>query len=174
MNKNFTVSNIITISRLVLLPFIVIFLLNEMRLGAFILMVLALISDVIDGYFARILHQETELGRLLDPLCDKLSLLVILITLLLINAIPLWAVVIIIMRDILIIVGSFVLFKRRSVIYKSNIFGKITGFLFGAMILAFTLNLSKWGMFFLYFSIPAMTGAFITYLVRFLKAIRAA
>ncbi len=172
MNKNFTVSNIITVCRLILLPFIVLSLLNERRVVAFILMVIALISDVIDGYFARLFHQETELGRLLDPLCDKISLLVILITLLLMNALPLWAVIIIIIRDILIVSGSFILFRRSTVIYKSNIFGKVTGFFFGAMILAFTLNLSKWGMLFLYLSIPAMTGAFITYLLRFLKAIQ--
>uniref|UniRef100_A0A7C4XAU8 CDP-alcohol phosphatidyltransferase family protein n=1 Tax=candidate division WOR-3 bacterium TaxID=2052148 RepID=A0A7C4XAU8_UNCW3 len=171
MERKFTIANIITISRLVFLPFIILFLIKNKRIEAFIFMVIALFSDAIDGYLARKFHQETELGKLLDPLCDKISLLVILITLLLINAIPAWAVIVIIIRDILIILGSFILFRRRAVIYKSNILGKATGFLFGAMILAFTLKYSHLGMIFLYISIPVMFGAFVTYLRRYIVTI---
>ncbi len=172
MTKKFTIANCITISRLFLLPFIVYFLINEKRTIAFIFMLIALISDVIDGYFARHFRQESELGKLLDPLCDKLSLVVILITLLILNAIPFWAVLIIALRDILILIGSFILFRRKSIIYKSNLLGKITGFLFGVMILAFTLNYKKFGLIFLYIAIPIMLGAFATYLHRYITTLR--
>ncbi|MGB9720717.1 MAG: CDP-alcohol phosphatidyltransferase family protein [bacterium] len=172
MNKKFTVSNMITIIRFLLLPCIVYFLIKRERIIAFVIMLISLFSDVTDGYIARKFHQETELGKLLDPLCDKISLVVILGTLLLINSIPIWAVLIIVLRDILILVGSYILFKKKSMLYKSNVLGKVTGFLFGAMILAFVLNLQKIGMITLYISIPFMVGAFITYCQRFIYALR--
>lgn len=168
MVKKFTLSNLITLFRLVLLPFIIFFLIKRERFIAFIIMLGAFFSDVVDGYIARKFHQETELGKLLDPLCDKISLVVILITLLMINSIPLWAVLIIALRDILIILGSYVLFKKKRLVYKANFFGKLTGFLFGAMVLTFTLNLQGLGMILLYISIPVMTIAFISYLHRYI------
>ncbi len=172
VDKKFTISNAITLFRFLLLPFIIYFLVKKERIIAFIIMLIALFSDVIDGYVARKFHQESDLGKVLDPLCDKVSLAIILLTLLLINSVPLWAVIIIALRDILILAGSYILFKQKRTVYKSNFFGKITGFLFGLMILAFTLNHQKLGMFTLYTSIPFMIGAFITYCQRFILTIR--
>jgi len=172
MDKKFTISNLITLFRFLLMPFIIFFLIKEERFIAFIIMIIAFFSDVIDGYIARRFHQETELGKLLDPLCDKISLVIILITLLIINSIPLWAVIVIALRDILILLGSYVLFKKRRLVYKSNILGKATGFLFGAMILAFTLNFQRLGMIILYISIPVMVGTFITYLHRYILSVQ--
>ncbi len=171
-SNNFTISNFITLFRFLLLPFIVFFLATDKRLIAFLIMVLALLSDVIDGYIARKFHQETELGRLLDPLCDKISLVVILVTLLVINSIPFWAVLIIVLRDVLILIGSYVLFRKKQLVYKSNILGKVTGFLFGAMILAFTLDYQRLGLIVLYLSVPVMVGTFYTYLKRYIRGIR--
>lgn len=172
IKKSLTITNLVTLFRIFLLPFIVFFLINDERLIAFFLMLLAFLSDVVDGYIARRLHQESELGKILDHLCDKLSLLVILITLLIINAIPFWVVIFIGIRDILILLGSFILYKRRMIIYKSNILGKITGFLFGGMILAFILGCREIGMMILYIAIPVMLAAFITYLKRYLLALK--
>lgn len=174
MDKRFTISNLITVFRLLLIPFIVYFLLKKERLIAFIIMLVSLFSDVLDGYIARKFNQESKLGRLLDPLCDKISLTIILLTLLLINAVPLWAVIMIAVRDILILIGSYLLFKQKKVVYKSNIFGKITGFLFGLMILAFALEYRNTGMVFLYISIPFMLAAFITYFQRYILEMRKA
>lgn len=167
-----TVSNIITISRLVILPFIVYFLLTEQRVVAFLLMLISLLSDGLDGYLARRLNQESQLGKFLDPLCDKIFLAVVLITLLYIGAVPLWAVVVIVMRDFLILLGSFILLKRRAIVEVSNSFGKIAGFTFGVMILAFTIELKLLGMVFLYLSIAAMTFAFVTYAMNYLRIMK--
>ncbi len=172
MDKKFTIANAITLFRFLLLPLIIYFLVKKERIIAFIIMLVALSSDVIDGYIARRFHQESDLGRVIDPLCDKISLVVILLTLLLINSVPLWAVIIIALRDILILAGSYILFRQKRTVYKSNFFGKITGFLFGLMILAFTLNHQQVGMIALYISIPFMLGAFITYCQRFILTIR--
>jgi len=167
-----TVSNIITISRLALLPFIVHFLLTDQRVIAFAIMLISLLSDGLDGYLARRLHQESRLGKFLDPLCDKIFLAVILITLLYIRIVPLWVVVLIVSRDFLILLGSYVLLKNKSIVQVSNVFGKITGFIFGAMILAFTINLTLIGTILMYTSIVVMTVAFITYSRNYLRIMK--
>ena len=167
-----TVSNVITLSRLVLLPFIVYFLLVDQRITAFVIMLIALLTDAADGFFARTLHQESEIGKVLDPVCDKVSLIVILITLYIVNAIPLWGVIVIVARDVFILTGSYVLYRHKSVVFKSNLLGKITGVIFAALILAYTINLNRLGEALLYVSIPAILGSFAIYLSRYLKAMK--
>ncbi len=167
-----TISNMITISRLVFLPFIIYFLLNGQRLAAFLVMLISLLSDGLDGYLARRLNQESRLGRFLDPLCDKIFLAAVLIALLYIGAVPLWAVLLIVLRDFLILLGSFFLLKGKSVVEPSNIFGKITGFVFGAMLLSFTIGWTLIGSIFLYLSIPLMIIAFISYSVNYLRIMK--
>lgn len=169
-----TISNMITISRLALLPFIVYLLVTGNRVIAFSVMLVSLLSDGLDGYLARRLHQESRLGRFLDPLCDKIFLAVILITLLYIRAIPLWIVVVIVLRDFLILLGSYILLKSKAVVEPSNMLGKITGFIFGSMILAFTIDLKTLGSICMYLSIPVMVFAFITYTVNYLRIMRGA
>jgi cardiolipin synthase len=169
-----TMSNIITILRLVVLPVIVHLLITGNRVAAFVVMLVALLSDGLDGFLARRLHQESRLGRFLDPLCDKIFLAVILVTLYHLGAIPLWIVVVIILRDFMILLGSLLLWKNRSTIQPSNTFGKLTGFVFGAMILAFAIEWKVIGNGLMYLSIPLMTVAFVNYSVNYLRKMRGA
>lgn len=167
-----TISNAVTLSRLILLPFIVYFLVTDQRLVAFIVMLISLCSDAVDGFLARRLHQESEVGKILDPLCDKISLTVIVITLLLLGLIPLWGVVIIVLRDLLILIGSFVMFTHKSTLLKSNVTGKITGALLGAVVLTFTIDLQQLGKILLYLSIPAIIASFAVYFGRYIKIMK--
>lgn len=167
-----TISNVITLARLALLPLIVHLLMRGDRLAAFIIMLAALLSDGLDGYLARRFRQESRLGRFLDPVCDKIFLAVIIVTLYCLGAVPLWIVLVIILRDFLILLGSLLLWKNRSVIEPSNSFGKVTGFLFGAMILAFTIGWQRIGYVLMYASLPLMTVAFISYMHRYLNRMR--
>lgn len=173
-SKLFTISNLVTISRLILLPFIVYFLITEQRYIAFVIMLVSLCSDAVDGFLARKLHQESEAGKILDPLCDKISLTVIVLTLLLLGAIPLWGVVIIILRDVLILIGSFFLMTNKAKVFKSNIMGKITGATLGAVVLAFTIDLKSVGEILLYLSVPAIVASFGIYLSRYIKTMKGA
>ncbi|UCG29740.1 MAG: CDP-alcohol phosphatidyltransferase family protein [candidate division WOR-3 bacterium] len=167
-----TISNVITISRLVLLPIIIYFILVDRRSIAFIIMFVSLLSDGLDGYLARKLNQESRLGRFLDPLCDKIFLAAILITLFVVGAVPIWVLLVIVLRDFLILLGSYFLLKSRSVVEPSNILGKITGFIFGAMILAFTAGWQTIGSVLVYLSIPFMLIAFVVYAINYLRIMR--
>ncbi len=85
-------------------------LLSHFYMEALTLFALASLTDAIDGYVAKRFHQETELGRYLDPLADKVLLMTAFITLSSIHLIPLWITLIIITRDLLLIGG--VLFSK--------------------------------------------------------------
>jgi len=101
--------NILTLTRVLMIPFFVIFIINKHFGWALITFVIAGITDGVDGLIARITHQRTELGAYLDPIADKLLLFSAFITLAIIEVIPSWLVVIVITRDVIILVGFLVM-----------------------------------------------------------------
>jgi cardiolipin synthase len=101
--------NILTLTRVLMIPLFVIFIMNKHFGWALVTFVIAGITDGIDGLIARITHQRTELGAYLDPIADKLLLFSAFITLAIIEMIPSWLVVIVITRDVIILVGFLVM-----------------------------------------------------------------
>ena len=101
--------NILTLTRVLLIPFFVIFIINKNFEWALFTFAIAGITDGIDGLIARITHQRTELGAYLDPIADKLLLSAAFISLAIIEFIPSWLVVIVITRDVIILVGFLVM-----------------------------------------------------------------
>ncbi len=100
--------NLITIARILLVPLTVWLLLSGDYLFALGAFVAAGISDGVDGYLARQFEWKSELGSYLDPLADKALLVSVYIVLGFINGIPVWIVILVVTRDILI-VGAVVL-----------------------------------------------------------------
>ena len=78
MKKN--IPNILTLSRFVLIPFIIVSLVCNKYLIAFILLTISGLTDVLDGFIARKFNFITDFGKLIDPLADKATQLSILIT----------------------------------------------------------------------------------------------
>jgi len=101
--------NILTLTRVLMIPFFVIFIMNKHFEWALITFVIAGVTDGIDGLIARITHQRTELGAYLDPIADKLLLFSAFITLAIVEIIPSWLVVIVITRDVIIVLGFLVM-----------------------------------------------------------------
>ena len=89
--------------RLLLLPLIVPFLLNGapfFLLSAFVLLCFAELSDITDGYIARDRGEVSKIGKLLDPLADSITRVVIFMTFLAMELIPFWMVLVFFLRDI--------------------------------------------------------------------------
>jgi len=101
--------NILTLTRVLMIPLFVIFIMDKHYGWALITFVIAGVTDGIDGLIARITHQRTELGAYLDPIADKLLLFSAFITLAIVEIIPSWLVVIVITRDVIILVGFLVM-----------------------------------------------------------------
>lgn len=119
--------NILTLTRILLIPVFVILIINKSFLGALIIFGIAGLTDGMDGLIARLKHQRTEIGAYLDPIADKLLLSSAFVTLAIIEIIPSWLSVIVITRDVIILIGFFVLLlldHRPEV--KPSIASKIT------------------------------------------------
>jgi cardiolipin synthase len=101
--------NLMTLTRVLLIPVFVILIMNQCFGWALITFALAGITDGIDGLVARITRQRTELGAYLDPIADKLLLLSAFITLSIIELLPSWLTVIVITRDLIIFLGFLVM-----------------------------------------------------------------
>ena len=97
--------NLITICRILLVPVTIWLLISEAYGAALAVFLIAGISDGIDGYLARRLNSQTELGAYLDPIADKLLLVSVYAALGIIKILPAWLVLLVVTRDILIIVG---------------------------------------------------------------------
>ncbi len=100
--------NLITIARLVLVPFVIVMISRQDWGLAFAGFVAAGVSDGIDGYIARRFDMRSELGAYLDPLADKALLVSIYITLAVVAVMPAWLAIIVVSRDVMVI-GAVVL-----------------------------------------------------------------
>lgn len=103
------IPNILTVLRILVTPLFVIFLIRDQHRYAFLVFILAGVSDGLDGLIARWLNQRSDLGAVLDPIADKLLLTAAYITLGILKDIPGWLAVLVISRDVLIVTGIAVL-----------------------------------------------------------------
>lgn len=129
-----TVANLVTLFRVVLIPFFLAALLYQNYEIAFFIFLCAGISDSLDGFIARFFKQKTMLGAIMDPIADKLLLATAYITLAIPQRgeayiIPIWVTILILSRDILIIVFviiQFLFFDSEFEQFMPSIWGKIT------------------------------------------------
>lgn len=98
-----TLPNLITIGRLILVPLVIVMIVNARWDEAFFLFVAAGVSDAIDGFIAKRFDMRSELGAYLDPLADKALIVSIYITLAIVGIIPVWLVIVVVSRDLMIV-----------------------------------------------------------------------
>lgn len=107
-----TIPNFLTILRVLLTPVLVILLLEERLSEALFVFIIAGVTDGLDGLIARLYKQKSRLGAFLDPLADKLLLATTYVLLAFQSMVPSWLTVIVLSRDVLIVLGVFVLFMQ--------------------------------------------------------------
>ncbi|PWW03352.1 cardiolipin synthase [Hoeflea marina] len=100
-----TLPNFITIARFLMVPLVIMAMINGQMQAAFVIFLLAGLSDGLDGFIARQFNQRSELGAYLDPMADKLLLVSVAIMLGYLGALPLWLVVLVVSRDLMIVGG---------------------------------------------------------------------
>ncbi|MEW6212406.1 MAG: CDP-alcohol phosphatidyltransferase family protein [Acidobacteriota bacterium] len=129
-----TAANIITMCRIILiLPFL--YLINEGRFAAALtIFFIASITDFIDGYLAKNYGQQSRLGQMLDPAADKLLTTASFIVMALprdnFASLPLWLVIAVIGRDLLIVIGSWIIYMlTKFKEFKPTALGRINTFL---------------------------------------------
>ena len=119
--------NILTMFRILLIPILVVFLLSDGSLRhvpAFALFLLAAVTDLLDGIWARKQGKITVMGQLLDPTADKLLIASVLICLVTQGVVPAWMAIVIIGRE-LAVTGFRALAAARGVTLAASIWGKV-------------------------------------------------
>lgn len=97
------IPNTLTLARIVAVPLLVWLIIDQELLAAFLVFMLAGLSDAADGYLAKRFGWHTELGAYLDPIADKALLVTMYVTLGLAGHLPVWLVIAVVSRDILIV-----------------------------------------------------------------------
>lgn len=101
-DRVWTVPNVISAVRLLLVPVFGVLILNEQDVAALVVLVVAGASDWFDGVIARRFNQTSRLGQLLDPAADRLYIFVTLVGLAWRDLVPWWLVIVIVARDVVL------------------------------------------------------------------------
>jgi cardiolipin synthase len=132
--------NFITLARMVMTPLAVMMIISQRFFPAFLIFILAGVSDAVDGFIAKRFGLRTELGAYLDPLADKALLISIYVSLAIYAGLPAWIAITVVSRDVMILVAvlvSWLLDKpveiRPVLVSKLNTVAQITlaGFALG-------------------------------------------
>lgn len=123
------IPNALTILRFILIPFIVGYLSEENYILAFAFLTLSGLTDVLDGFIARKFNFVTNFGKLIDPLADKATQVSVLATLTLQHIIPLWILIIVLLKECIMIAGASFLYGKELVV-SSKWYGKLSTVLF--------------------------------------------
>jgi CDP-diacylglycerol--glycerol-3-phosphate 3-phosphatidyltransferase len=174
-----TIANILTIIRIVLVPIFLVILLTEMHnkeIIAFLIFLVASVTDAVDGYFARKLNQITELGKFLDPLADKLLISAALLALVSQGYVEAWIAAVIILREIFITAFRFYFLVKEATFSASWIAKKKTLFQIIAVSflilhprLPFAKILFDIGTFILYFALFLTVYSGVEYVIKYAK-----
>jgi cardiolipin synthase len=138
-----TIPNILSLIRLAMLAPTVWALVTRHNLLAFILFVVSSATDAVDGWVARRLKQESEWGKILDPIADKLTLNTLAMIMAFQGRIPLFLALVVLVRDAVILGGGLVLLTSRTFLPQSSWAGKVTGLAFFTMLCAGLLD-ARW------------------------------
>lgn len=123
--------NLLTLCRLVSIPFFLVLISEHRFKAALYLFVAAALTDALDGTVARWSNSRTELGAFLDPFADKLLLVSSFVALTFDRMLPLWLLDVVIIRDIVIVFGYFMLsfFTGERIPVRPTYLGKASTFL---------------------------------------------
>ena len=125
-----TVPNLITYFRFILVPPFIYFFINEQFLLAGIMIGLSGLSDCFDGFFARKLNQVTSLGKILDPIADKVTLVAVAVCMVIYIPSILPIMLVLVGKEFLMLLGGFIMLLRKMTPPPANIFGKIATLVF--------------------------------------------
>lgn len=171
-NKVFTWSNAISASRtLISFPVIYLHYTNDFQVTwpIWVLLIYGIFSDYLDGIIARKTNQVSELGKVLDPIADKLTAFFLFIYTVYIGYIPLWFFLLEVARDLLILSGSIYIKFNRGKVAMAVTSGKfaVNGLAAYWLSVFFAPEAEPFHLFFMGNAIALMVFSFFDYLQRF-------
>ncbi len=165
-----TVPNLLTYLRFVLVVPFVWFFIHENYLMAGVTLGLSGLSDCLDGFFARRLHQVTSLGKILDPIADKVTLIAVAICMVVYLPAILPIMMVLVAKEFLMLLGGFILLLRKMAPPPANIFGKIATLVFYlviSVIILIKIITGQENMVLIYIGLILVTLAMLTALAQY-------
>jgi cardiolipin synthase len=121
------VPNLLSLFRILITFFFILAVYHDRFDYALYLFILQGITDLLDGFIARVMSKKTNLGAYLDPIADKTMLVAAFVMLSIKGIVPLWLPALIILKDLVVAIGFFLLYRLgRTMKPVPSIFGKIT------------------------------------------------
>jgi len=175
----YTLSNLISVSRIfVAFPVIYLHYHNDMQINTVIttLIVYGVLSDYLDGLMARWRNEVSEFGKVMDPVADKLMAFFLFIYAVWLGWIPLWFFLTAVVRDLLIMAGSFFIKKYRGKVAMSVMSGKVfvNALALYWIVVFFIRDATGLHNFLLYICVVLMVMSFIDYYYRFVRIMKGA
>jgi cardiolipin synthase len=124
-----TIPNVISFLRIALIPVFVVLIVDPDTTRAGLVVFVAVVAtDWVDGALARATGQVSDLGKVLDPVADRLAIAAGLIALVVADAFPLWAALLILVRDVTVLIAGLVLLSKRRARIEVRHLGKVATF----------------------------------------------
>lgn len=145
MKAVLNVPNGLSLLRIVMIPVLFLMIVNftpKIYLLLIALYFFTILLDFLDGFIARLFSLETEFGKILDPLADKILVLLLVIALIMTSEFPLWLAVPIILRDAMILLASYLIYRKSHLVKSSVIIGKITFASMSVLIFIYIVDLN--------------------------------
>ena len=172
--KKENIPNLLTITRFILIPFIYISVLSKHYLTALIIFTISAITDILDGFIARKFNYITDIGKLMDPLADKLTQISLLLALSFLKILPWWIFIIVFIKEFVLVISASVLYSKKDVVVYSKWYGKLATTLFYLAIVCsliihqFNINLAfRVDLYLYYLAILATIFSLIMYAIKF-------
>lgn len=194
-NKIFTLPNLLSFIRLCMIPAFLFLLLNGYNLIATIVFAIAASTDWIDGQVARRTNSVSKLGQLLDPFVDRFLMISGVVGLLLVGRLPVWIVLVVVLRDVFMLAGGSYLLTRWKVRVPVIYAGKVATTLlyvgFAGVLLnmplfeglglvsvswlpGFSYDVYSWGFWFVYAGLIMLIGTTTYYVIKGFQGMKAA
>ncbi len=179
IKKNLTVPNALSLIRIIIIVPLVIFMLREQYVGAGLMLLISAVSDMFDGIIARKFHQITQLGKILDPIADKLTLIAVVICINIIYPVVTSFVIVLFSKEILMLCGGFLLLRMKIKPPAAKWYGKVSTVIFYVSVVTVVLLKAIWNitdqfLIVILFSITtfAMLFSLANYAILFFKLIK--
>lgn len=122
----FTIPNLLSLLRIVLVVFFEVYYFTDRKSLAFAVLIVSCLTDTVDGWIARRFHQISELGKVLDPVADKLFTVSTLLTLCIGGTLKWWYVAALFFKEALMLVGGAVFIGSTGRVIAARWYGKVT------------------------------------------------
>ncbi len=146
VKKNLTIPNLLSLLRIVVIFPLIVYFLDENYIIAGVMLLISGISDMFDGMIARKFNQVTQLGKMLDPVADKLTLIAVVICINILYPDVFLFVIVLFSKELIMLFGGIVLLKMKIKPPAARWYGKVSTVIFYVSITTIVLLKAIWGI----------------------------